>query len=128
MPAGDAADQAVASLAAMAISAIDTILGPTQPPSHDDDRDADREALDAYSRAVTSVAERLAPSVGNLRVSRRVRGGRRLDGGGSSVVVTPDGFMLTSAHVGAQTDGTGRASFVDGRELDFQVVGPDPLS
>ena len=47
-------------------------------------RDADEdEALDAYSRAVTSVAERLTPSVANLRVSRRVRGGRRLDGGGS---------------------------------------------
>src|SRR5213595_3328610 len=92
-------------------------------------RDADEdEALDAYSRAVTSVAERLAPSVGNLRVSRRVRGGRRLDGGGSSVVITPDGFMLTSAHVVARTDGTGRASFVDGRELDFQVVGADALS
>ena len=43
------------------------------------------EALDAYSRVVTSVAERLSPSVGNLRVSRRVRGGRRLDAAGSGV-------------------------------------------
>jgi S1-C subfamily serine protease len=86
------------------------------------------EALDAYSRAVTSVAERLSPSVANLRVSRRVRGGRILDGGGSAVVVTPDGFTLTSAHVVARTDGRGRASFVDGRELDFEVVGSDPLS
>ena len=55
--------------------------------------------LDAYSKAVTTVAERLTPSVANLRVSRRVRGGRRLDGGGSAVVITPDGFTLTSAHV-----------------------------
>jgi serine protease Do len=86
------------------------------------------EALDAYSRAVTSVAERLAPSVANLRVSRRVRGGRIHDGGGSAVVVTPDGFTLTSAHVVARTEGRGRASFVDGRELDFEVVGSDPLS
>jgi serine protease Do len=89
---------------------------------------SEEEALDAYSRAVTSVAERLSPSVANLRVSRRVRGGRRLDGGGSSVVITPDGFMLTSAHVVARTEGRGRASFVDGRELDFEVVGSDPLS
>jgi serine protease Do len=51
-----------------------------------------------------------------------------LDGGGSSVVITPDGFMLTSAHVIARTEGRGRASFVDGRELDFEVVGADPLS
>src|SRR5438046_457976 len=89
---------------------------------------SEEEALDAYSRAVIAVAERLSPSVANLRVSRRVRGGRVLDGGGSSVVITPDGFMLTSAHVVARTEGRGRASFVDGRELDFEVVGSDPLS
>jgi serine protease Do len=87
----------------------------------------DAEALDAYSDAVIGVAERLTPSVANLRVSRRVRGGRRLDGGGSAVVITPDGFMLTSAHVIDRTDG-GRASFVDGRELGFEVIGSDPLS
>ena len=69
------------------------------PPSED----RDDEALDAYSRAVTTVAERLSPSVANLRVSRRVRGGRILDGAGSGVVITPDGFTLTSAHVVART-------------------------
>src|SRR6266850_1245893 len=89
---------------------------------------SEEEALDAYSLAVTTVAERLSPSVANLRVSRRVRGGRILDGGGSGVVITPDGFTLTSAHVVARTEGKGRASFVDGRELQFSVVGSDPLS
>jgi S1-C subfamily serine protease len=89
---------------------------------------SEEEALDAYSRAVTTVAERLSPSVANLRVARRVRGGRMLDGGGSAVVITPDGFMLTSAHVVARTADGGRASFVDGRELEFEVVGSDPLS
>src|SRR6059058_2456150 len=89
---------------------------------------SEEEALDAYSLTVTTVAERLSPSVANLRVSRRVRGGRILDGGGSGVVITPDGFTLTSAHVVARTEGKGRASFVDGRELDFEVVGSDPLS
>ena len=88
----------------------------------------DEEALDAYSRVVTTVAQTLAPSVANLRVSRRVRGGRRLDGAGSAVVITPDGFTLTSAHVVERTDGTGIASFVDGRELAYEVVGADPLS
>ena len=98
-----------------------TFIGATYDMPNDD------EALDAYSRSVTTVAERLTPSVANLRVSRRVRGGRRLDGGGSAVVITPDGFMLTSAHVIERTDG-GRASFVDGRELAFEVVGSDPMS
>jgi len=92
------------------------------------DQPSETEALDAYSRAVTSVAETLAPSVASLRVSRRVRGGRRLDGGGSAVVITPDGFLLTSAHVVARTDGSGRASFIDGREHEFKLVGADPLS
>jgi S1-C subfamily serine protease len=91
-------------------------------------REAEDEALDAYSRTVTSVAERLTPSVASLRVSRRVRGGRMLDGAGSAVVISPDGFTLTSAHVIARTDGSGRAAFVDGREHDFSVVGSDPLS
>ena len=106
---------------------IDSPLGPGQHAANAD-QDANREALDAYSRAVVHVAERLSPSVANLRVSRRVRGGRRLDGGGSAVVITPDGFMLTSAHVVTRTVGRGRASFVDGRELDFEVVGADVLS
>jgi serine protease Do len=78
----------------------------------------EEEALDAYSRAVIGVAERLSPSVANVRLRR---------GGGSAVVITPDGFMLTSAHVVARTRG-GRVSFVDGRELEFRVVGSDPLS
>ena len=89
---------------------------------------AEEDVLDAYSRAVIAVAERLSPSVANLRVSRRVRGGRRLDGGGSGVVVTPDGFMLTSAHVVASGTAGVRASFVDGSEVGVEVVGTDPLS
>ncbi|HSC51117.1 MAG TPA: trypsin-like peptidase domain-containing protein [Gaiellaceae bacterium] len=84
---------------------------------------SEQDALDAYSNAVISVAERLAPSVANLRVSR----GRRT-GGGSAVVITPDGFLVTSAHVVDGSTRGGRASFVDGRELAFSVVGSDPHS
>ncbi len=88
----------------------------------------EQEALDAYSLAVVTIAEKLSPSVANLRVSRRVRGGRRAIGGGSGVVITPDGFLLTSAHVVAGTDGKVEASFVDGREIMAELVGADPLS
>jgi serine protease Do len=86
------------------------------------------EALDAYSRTVTEVVERLAPSVANLRVLRATRRGRIPAGAGSAVVLTPDGFLLTSAHVVAGRDRLGRATFVDGREIGFRVVGADPLS
>ena len=88
----------------------------------------EEEALDAYSQVVVSVAERVTPSVANLRVARRVRGGRTLDGGGSGVVITPDGFLVTSAHVVAGAVDSGRASFSDGRDVEFAVVGADPLS
>jgi S1-C subfamily serine protease len=88
---------------------------------------AETEALDAYSRLVVGVAERLSPSVANLQVTRRVRGGRVAAGAGSGVALTADGFLLTSAHVVAGS-GRGRASFPDGRDLPFAVVGSDPLS
>src|SRR6202158_1108248 len=82
----------------------------------------EREALDAYSTTVTSVAERVLPSVASLRVGRAGRGGA-----GSAVVITPDGFLVTSAHVVAQ-GGSASASFIDGTEYDVDVVGADPLS
>jgi S1-C subfamily serine protease len=82
----------------------------------------EREALDAYSTTVTSVAERVLPSVASLRVGRAGRGGA-----GSAVVITPDGFLVTSAHVVAQ-GGSASASFLDGSEYDVDVVGADPLS
>jgi serine protease Do len=98
---------------------------PGRAPS--EERPSDDEALDAYSRVVTAVARDLAPSVANLRVTRRLRGGRTAMGGGSAVVITPDGFLVTSAHV-VEGSRSGSASFVDGREMRFAVVGADPLS
>ena len=100
------------------------------------------EALDAYSRVVVDVAERVAPSVANLRVMRRGRGGQVPAGAGSAVALSPDGFLLTSAHVVAgpsrtaagpgqgagASNRTGRATFVDGSELSWRVVGVDRLS
>ncbi|TMM09533.1 MAG: PDZ domain-containing protein [Actinobacteria bacterium] len=89
---------------------------------------SDDEALDAYSRIVTGVAERVGASVANLRVMRQTRRGRLPSGGGSAVVLTPDGYLLTSAHVVSRRSSTGRASLVDGREFDFSVVGADRFS
>jgi S1-C subfamily serine protease len=91
-------------------------------------QDAEAEAMDAYSRSVVGVAERLSPAVASLRVQRRTRGGRMPAGAGSGVVLTHDGFVLTSAHVVSGRQGDGRAAFTDGRELRFNVVGRDALS
>ena len=80
---------------------------------------SEAEALDAYSRVVSHVAETLAPSVANLRVARR--------GGGSGVVITPDGFMLTSAHVVGSRRGrprSARRSATGGRSAARRRRGP----
>jgi S1-C subfamily serine protease len=87
----------------------------------------DEDVLDAYSRTVMAVAERLIPSVASLRVMVRVPGGRRPQGSGSAVAITADGFLLTSAHVVERATG-GAATFADGAEAEFDVVGADPLS
>src|ERR1700704_1836404 len=83
----------------------------------------EREALDAYSQIVSTVAERVLPSVASLRVRRS--GSPRDGGAGSGVVITPDGYLVTSAHVVAQA-GTASASFIDGTEYELDLVGADP--
>ena len=89
----------------------------------DDHADEDA-ALDAYSRIVSRTAESLLPSVASLRL--RGRGGRG-EGAGSAVVLTPDGYLLTSAHVVSGAEG-GTAALADGREAPFVVIGTDPLA
>ena len=86
----------------------------------------DDAALDAYSVAVSTAAARLIPSIASLRVPRQV-GGWSGGGAGSAVAIEPSGHLVTSAHVVATSDG-GTATFVDGSELEFRVVGRDPLS
>jgi S1-C subfamily serine protease len=85
---------------------------------------SEQQALDAYSTIVTSVAEKVLPSVASLRIGR---GGRGFGGAGSAVVITPDGFLVTSAHVVA-AGGAASASFIDGTEHDVDIVGADALS
>jgi S1-C subfamily serine protease len=103
---------------------LDAPTNATMAPEPDDD---DIAVLDAYSAAVSHVAETLIPSVASLRVSRQVGGWAQANGSGSAVAFTPDGYLVTSAHVVAGTD-RGEAAFVDGTERSFTVVGRDPLS
>ena len=91
------------------------------------DRESGAEPLDAYSQVVTTVANRLLPSVVALSTRRRGRRGNWEDGSGSGVAISEDGFMLTSAHVVEASD-RGGVVFVDGWEAGFDVVGRDRLS
>jgi S1-C subfamily serine protease len=82
----------------------------------------DEDALDAYSTVVTTVARAVLPSVASLAV-RTSRG----DGSGSASVITPDGYLLTSAHVVAGAN-SAEAAFTDGTTVKVDVVGRDVLS
>lgn len=84
--------------------------------------DAVEDAMDAYSRVVTSVAAVLRLSVVSVLV-RSYRG----EGAGSAISFTNDGFLLTSAHVVGGASG-GAVTSADGEEAPFDVVGADRLS
>lgn len=80
------------------------------------------EALDAFSRVVVTVAERLRPAVVNLKIGHGPRGGT-----GSGVIFTPDGYLLTNHHVVAGSEKV-RVRLSDGTELHGRVVGNDPYT
>jgi len=83
----------------------------------------DQALLDAYSRAVIDVVERVGPAVVRLDVTSDQE--RRGGGTGSGVIVAPDGLVLTNSHVvGGATRVS--ATTVDGRSLTARVVGDDP--
>src|SRR5260370_33904301 len=70
---------------------------------------ADEELLDAYSRAVVGVVEKVGAAVVSIGVTHRdsPRSGRQgragspaeQDAAGSGVIITPDGCLLTNNHV-----------------------------
>lgn len=90
---------------------------------------ADADLLDAYSRTIVDVVDRVGPAVGFIAVRRRVRdqSGHPHDvgGTGSGFAFTPDGYLLTNSHVVHGASGL-RVAFADGREFDADLVGDDP--
>ncbi|NNC74644.1 MAG: PDZ domain-containing protein [Acidimicrobiia bacterium] len=90
----------------------------------DENSPANDPPLDAYSRVVTAVAERLTSSVVHIELQD---GNRRRVGSGSAFLLSSDGLAVTSAHV-VDRARSGIAGLADGREFDFEVRGRDPLS
>jgi S1-C subfamily serine protease len=84
----------------------------------------DQALLDAYSRAVIDVVDRVGPAVVRLDVA--ANGERRHGGTGSGVIVAPDGLVLTNSHVVGDAAARVKVTTVDGRSLTARVVGDDP--
>jgi S1-C subfamily serine protease len=93
---------------------------PLPDQSSDTAERADGALLDAYSRAVIDVVDRIGPAVVGLHLRTGGHGGS-----GSGVIVSPDGLILTNSHV---VGGNNRLAVTtaDGRNLNARVVGDDP--
>ena len=91
------------------------------------DAPTDEDLLDAYSRAVINVVEKVGPAVVNIAIHKRDRRGQMGEGAGSGVIIAPDGFVLTNNHVveGVQAI---QVSLTDGNTYPAQIVGTDPAT
>src|SRR5438552_2873999 len=98
-----------------------------EPLAHTDD-----DAMDAYSRAVITAAEKVSPSVVYIEVEQPIRS-RRPDlprmpqerrCSGSGFIFTPDGFILTNSHVvhGAKKI---EVTVSDGHKYQADLIGDD---
>jgi len=80
--------------------------------------DVDRSLLDAYSQAIIGAVEQVGPAVVRVEVK---------NGGGSGVLFTPDGFLLTNSHV-VDRGGNVRVTLPDGRSSAAQIIGTDAIT
>lgn len=90
----------------------------------------DAEALDAYSRTIISVVDRIGPAVVQIGVTKVVNaspfgGGQLAQGAGSGIIFAPDGYILTNSHV---VDGARQVivTLADGHDIPGEVIGQDP--
>jgi S1-C subfamily serine protease len=118
----------------MSIIPISTSI--VQPAQVQQNNPPDGELLDAYSKAVIDVVEKISPSVVKIEVfhNEQRRGPRRQErntpdaaGTGSGVIFTPDGFILTNSHV-VNAAAALNVVMSDGRNLKAEIIGNDPFT
>src|SRR5262245_47489854 len=92
------------------------------------------DALDAYSAVVSSVAEKVGPTVVKIDTTlERGRGGPT-NGTGSGFFFAPDGLVITNSHVvhggreGGPAPANLRVTTAEGEQRAARVVGDDPHS
>ncbi|SDJ78558.1 serine protease, S1-C subfamily, contains C-terminal PDZ domain [Catalinimonas alkaloidigena] len=92
---------------------------------------SESEALDAYSRVVTTVAEDVSPAVVHIKVATDGKARRRSSepsgGAGSGFLISPEGFIVTNSHVVAEARQM-EIDLPDGRSYEGTLVGTDPAT
>jgi len=76
------------------------------------------QLLQSFSNAVTELAESVSPSVVNVNAGRR---------GGTGIVWSSDGLVVTASHVVGHSTGP-TVALNDGKEVEAKVVGRDPYT
>ena len=90
--------------------------------------ETDEDLLDAYSRAVVGVVDKVGPAVISIGVRKRTRSPRYgQEGAGSGVIIAPDGFVLTNHHVVEGAEDV-QVRLTDGRSFSAHLVGSDPAT
>jgi S1-C subfamily serine protease len=113
------------------LNVINNTTGEQNPPGPCEVGTAEKsnvELLDAYSRAVITVAEAAGPAVVSISTGTRLKNAEPEEGGaGSGVIIAPDGYILTNDHV---VHGSKRlsVSLTNGTTLAATMVGTDPAT